>query len=361
MSRHIPPNPTDSRVVQFDTKYRTLMAHLSQEGMKDVLQNIPELNKLRFEANKILRVNGLPRQNPIIIHIGHWGGDHWACQEGSVIQDKSRVLYGSSVHWTAAIAASYSPPRPAPFNVSAALEAGLITPMTPKTLALVRFYIVRHATKTNQKTRRLDFPDFDNLVAALREVSTSMATATSRVVSDPPVLATSSSFMQSNIEAIRPRAVSSNPSAPPARRQRGYGHRRDRSLSEPLSQPGIGSRSEDLPAMAEAGQMDPTSPVPERRRTRSRSPTPGRDLGNEQTSGLQELTKGPRDRCPPRLSHRAAPDTVAGEAFDLDVSQRSQNSPPHEPGCSAPEVPNMIPLSPSLAEQLFPSDESEDG
>jgi hypothetical protein len=241
------------------------------------------------------------------------------------------------------------------------LKAGLITPMTPEALALVRFYIVRQANKTNQKTRRLDFPNFDNLVAALREVSTPMATATSRVVSDPVVRATSGSVMQSTTEDIRPRAVSSNPSVPSAKRQRGHGHRRDRLLSEPLSQPGIGLRWEDLPAMAGTGQMDPTSSVPKRRRTRSRSPIPERDLGNEQTSGLQELTKGPSDRRPSRLSHREAPDTVAGEAFDLNVSQRSQNSPPHEPGCSAPEVPNMIPLGPSLAEQLFPSDESEDG
>jgi hypothetical protein len=360
MRRFTLPAPMDSCQVEFEGKFRTLKTRLSEAGMEDALRNIPELKNLRFEVSKVFRVGGLAFKYPFVIHIGEWGGDHWACPDGKVFQEQLGA-YGSSVYWTAEMMNDYAPPRPAPFNVSAALEAGLITPMTPETLALVRFYIVRQANKTNQKTRRLDFPNFDNLMAALREVSTPMATATSGVVSDPVVRATSGSVMQSATEDIRPPAVSSNPSVPPAKRQRGHGHRRDRSLSEPLSQPGIGSRWEDLPAMAETGQMDPTSSVPKRRRTRSRSPIPERDLGNEQTSGLQELIKGPNDRRPSLLSHREAPDTVAGEVFDLNVSQRSQNSPPHEPGCSAPEVPNMIPLGPSLAEQLFPSDESEDG
>jgi hypothetical protein len=181
MARRIAAGPMEPREVEFVNQYRTLKTRLHQEEMEDVLRTIPKLGQLRFEVNKILTGGGIPCQHPIIIYVGKWGSDHWACLDGKVIQDRPDTLYGGSAYWTAAMRNDYSPPRPAPFNASTELEEGLVTPMSPETLALARFYIVRQAEHTNQQKKKIDFPDLDNLLKALRQIS-QPPTAASRTV-----------------------------------------------------------------------------------------------------------------------------------------------------------------------------------
>jgi hypothetical protein len=271
-----------------------MKTHLTKERVGDVIRSMPKLEEVRFEANKVFQVGGRVFLHPFIVYVGKWAGNHWACPDGNVIQEPSGALYGKSVYWTSAIGDGYDPPRPAPFNASAALEAGIVTPMSPEVLSLVQFYIVRQAEYTNQEKMKIDFPVLDDLVTALRQIR------------------------GANMSTVIPV------------RQRGANHRQRLSLSGPILQ--------------EADRAETTVPAPAWRLTRSRSLTPECEPTRNLRSGRHETdSPSPRDCRPPRESV-AGKASGSGSIQGSGDSLQAQGRTLHEVDRPAPEVPNMVPL-----------------
>lgn len=127
------------------------------------LDHLPSIGDMRFNENVTFRIKGAVYPNPVVMEVGRSFGNNWACADGTVIQEQAGS-FGATKIWTGSSGLALYPP--APFDAPG-LREGIKTPMSPKALALVRFYMVQYAKREGRK-HILDFPDLDDLTEALR-------------------------------------------------------------------------------------------------------------------------------------------------------------------------------------------------
>jgi len=169
----------------FNYMFQQLQDQIESLGMTQIVKNLPGEDTLVFAKNRRFVIDDVTYFYPIALYLGKLsdGGKLWACPDGNVIRERSHPNDTSRL-WTLADRdmqrhirrwvindegeATLRDGLPAPFDQYPVLWNGLTSPMSPRVHALVRFYINLHALGTDITKHRLEFPDLDALVDALK-------------------------------------------------------------------------------------------------------------------------------------------------------------------------------------------------
>jgi hypothetical protein len=169
---------TDPYTIQFVRNFESQLDRIQKANLNDLAEEIPGLNALDFQYDKVFRVDGLRLSYPIVLSVGFGNGFLWACPDGITIRETKRPEQPSHF-WTASDLAlnplaSFGD-IPDPFKSSPTLRTGLFTPMSPEVQALVRYFTVLRAKDTDLTKHRLEFPDFEDLKRAIRVLTPNAA------------------------------------------------------------------------------------------------------------------------------------------------------------------------------------------
>jgi hypothetical protein len=167
----VQPGATNPYTVQFARSFERQRSRINEANVAPMADNIPGYDALSFQYNKVLLVDGAKLVYPVVLSIGFAKGRLYACPDGVTIRETLNPKE-SSQFWTEAELVKYPLASfgqiPEPFSCCPALRAGLFSPMSLETQALVRYLIILHAKDTELTKHRLEFPDFEALEKAFR-------------------------------------------------------------------------------------------------------------------------------------------------------------------------------------------------